>query len=123
MMGYIFFICLNEIATINMNSLRQNVVIIGCGASGLVTLKELLAEGHTGTIFERTMDIGGVFKTAYREGQMVSSTVVTMFSDFLGSDGDRALTHPRMLSFGKFIESKSAMNIRVYFSRILELSK
>jgi cation diffusion facilitator CzcD-associated flavoprotein CzcO len=81
--------------------MRQNVAIIGCGASGLVTLKELLAEGHTGTIFERAVDIGGIFKTAYRDGQMVSSTIVTMFSDFLGSDGERALTHPRMLTFGK----------------------
>jgi cation diffusion facilitator CzcD-associated flavoprotein CzcO len=85
------------------NQLRQNVAIIGCGASGLVTLKELLAEGHTGTIFERALDIGGIFKTAYQEGQMVSSTILTMFSDFLGSDGERVLTHPRMLTFGKFI--------------------
>jgi cation diffusion facilitator CzcD-associated flavoprotein CzcO len=88
-----------------MKLMRQNVAIIGCGASGLVTLKELIAEGHTGTIFERAIDIGGIFKTAYRDGQMVSSTIVTMFSDFLGSEGERILTHPRMLTFGKFISS------------------
>jgi len=87
----------------NPNPLRQNIAIIGCGASGLVTLKELLAEGHTGTIFERALDIGGIFKSAYQDGQMVSSTIVTMFSDFLGSDDERALTHPRMLTFSKFI--------------------
>jgi dimethylaniline monooxygenase (N-oxide forming) len=87
----------------NPNQMKQNVAIIGCGASGLVTLKELLEEGHTGTIFERGLDIGGIFKTAYQEGQMVSSTIVTRFSDFLGSDGEHALTHPRMLTFGKSI--------------------
>ncbi len=86
----------------SISQLKQNVAIIGCGASGLVTLKELLAEGHTGTIFERSLDIGGIFKTAYQEGQMVSSTIVTMFSDFLGSEGEHALTHPRMLTFGKW---------------------
>jgi cation diffusion facilitator CzcD-associated flavoprotein CzcO len=83
------------------NQSKQNVAIIGCGASGLVTLKELLAEGHTGTIFERSLDLGGIFQTAYKEGQMVSSTIVTMFSDFLGSDGELAVTHPRMFTFGK----------------------
>ncbi len=83
------------------NQSKQNVAIIGCGASGLVTLKELLAEGHTGTIFERASDVGGIFNTVYQEGQMVSSTIVTMFSDFLGSDGELALTHPRMFTFGK----------------------
>lgn len=84
------------------------MAIIGCGASGLVTLKELLNEGHLATIFERTEDVGGVFQTAYREGQMVSSTVITLFSDFLGSDGERVLTQPRMLTFGRFISVKSS---------------
>lgn len=87
---------------------KKNVAIIGCGASGLVTLKELLNEGHLATIFERTEDVGGVFQTAYREGQMVSSTVITLFSDFLGSDGERVLTQPRMLTFGRFISVKSS---------------
>ena len=96
-----------------MKLMRQNVAIIGCGASGLVTLKELIAEGHTGTIFERANDIGGIFKTAYRDGQMVSSTIVTMFSDFLGSEGERILTHPRMFTFGKFI--LTIMFIRMCF--------
>jgi cation diffusion facilitator CzcD-associated flavoprotein CzcO len=86
----------------SLNSIqsKKHVAIIGCGASGLVTLKELLAEGHTGVIFERTSHVGGIFKTVYQEGQMVSSTIITMFSDFLGSEGERTLTHPRMLTFG-----------------------
>jgi cation diffusion facilitator CzcD-associated flavoprotein CzcO len=80
---------------------KQHVAIIGCGASGLVTLKELMAEGHTGIIFERASSVGGIFNTVYQEGQMVSSTIITMFSDFTGSDGDYALTHPRMFTFGE----------------------
>ncbi|CAF3410365.1 unnamed protein product [Rotaria socialis] len=80
---------------------KQHVAIIGGGASGLVTLKELREEGHTGIIFERSSHVGGIFKTVYQEGQMVSSTIITMFSDFLGSEGERILTHPRMLTFGK----------------------
>ncbi|CAF1362013.1 unnamed protein product, partial [Didymodactylos carnosus] len=55
--------------------------IIGCDTSGLVTLKELLAEGH--------------------DGYMVSSNVVTMFSDFFGLEQDKndLLEKPRMWSF------------------------
>ena len=87
--------------TTHSASSKQNVAIIGCGASGLVTLKELMEEEHTGTIFERSSLIGGIYNTVYQEGQMVSSTVVTMFSDFLGSEGERTLTQPRMLTFGK----------------------
>lgn len=85
----------------NFKQMKQNVAIIGCGVSGLVTLKELLAEGHTGTIFERDLNLGGIFKNAYQNGQMVSSTIVTMFSDFLGLEGEQILTHPRMLTFRK----------------------
>ncbi len=102
---YLFFFLYNavnnflEMASANA---KQHVGIIGCGASGLVTLKELRAEGHTGMIFERTSSIGGIFKTVYQQGFMVSSTIITMFSDFLGSEGEQVLTRPRMLSFGKF---------------------
>ena len=93
---FIYFETMNN----KVDRAKQHVAIIGCGASGLVTLKELLDEGHTGIIFERTMDIGGIFQTAYREGQMVSSTIITLFSDFLGSEGEQLLTQPRMLTFG-----------------------
>jgi len=89
-------------ATMILTQSKQHVAIIGCGASGLVTLKELMAEGHTGIIFERASSAGGIFNTVYQEGQMVSSTVITMFSDFFGSEGDHALTHPRMFTFVEY---------------------
>ncbi|CAF1652464.1 unnamed protein product [Didymodactylos carnosus] len=78
---------------------RLNVGIIGCGPSGLVTLKELIDEGHTGTIFEKLNCVGGIFRTVYQQGFMVSSNPVTMFSDFVGEEGDKILEKPRMLSF------------------------
>ncbi|CAF4675076.1 unnamed protein product, partial [Didymodactylos carnosus] len=65
------------------------VGIIGCGTSGLVTLKELLAEGHDGIVFEKSDAIGGLFQTAYQQGYMISSNVVTMFSDFFGLEQDK----------------------------------
>ena len=63
---------------------KLNIGILGCGASGLVTLKEIMDEGHQGTIFEKSNVIGGLFTDVYQQGRMVSSNVVSMFSDFCG---------------------------------------
>lgn len=91
-----------------MESKKKLLVgIIGGGPSGLVTLKELLAEGHEAVLFEKSHDVGGIFRTVYQQGFMVSSTVVTMFSDFVGTEGDDNLKKPRMWSFieySKYLE-------------------
>lgn len=79
--------------------MKLSVGIIGCGPSGLVTLKELIDEGHQGTVFEKTPYVGGIFKTVYQQGLMVSSNLITMFSDFVGREGDRILEKPRMMTF------------------------
>ncbi|CAF5127538.1 unnamed protein product, partial [Rotaria sp. Silwood1] len=80
-------------------NIRQvHVGIIGCGCSGLVTLKELLEEGHQCTVFEKSNTIGGLYTQAYQQGIFVSSHLLTMFSDFIGND-ENILTQPRMLSF------------------------
>ncbi|CAF1533840.1 unnamed protein product [Didymodactylos carnosus] len=79
--------------------MKLSVGIIGCGPSGLVTLKELLDEGHQVTVFEKTSHIGGIFTTVYQQGVMVSSNLVTMFSDFVGREHDSILENPRMMSF------------------------
>lgn len=78
---------------------KLSIGIIGGGPSGLVTLKELLDEGHQAIIFEKAACVGGIFKTVYQQGFMVSSTVITMFGDFLGSAGEDILKNPRMWSF------------------------
>lgn len=83
------------------NQVKLRVGIIGCGCSGLVTLKELLAEGHECMVFERSNCIGGVYTQSYKQGVLVSSHLLTMFSDFVGSD-KTILEKPRMLSFIEF---------------------
>ena len=66
----------------------MHVAVIGAGPAGLVTIKELLEEGHTVTCFERTGDLGGVFRFHERDGgvfestRLTSSTFITCFSDF-----------------------------------------
>lgn len=67
--------------------MNQRVAVIGAGSSGLVCLKELLAEGHTATAFEARDDIGGVFRSSrdggrsYASMRLTSSNYVTAFSD------------------------------------------
>lgn len=66
----------------------KRVAIVGSGPSGLVTLKELVDEGHTPTCFERADGIGGVFRVGKIDGvvwescRLTSSPLLTSFSDF-----------------------------------------
>ena len=61
---------------------------MGAGPSGLVTIKELLAEGLEPVCFEKGRDIGGVFRFDEAEGvvwescRLTSSGIITAFSDF-----------------------------------------
>lgn len=71
----------------------MKIAIIGAGPSGLVTLKELLAEGHSAVCYEKSPDIGGVFRFdpkgngVYESTQMTSSTFLSCFSDFPAPKG------------------------------------
>ncbi|CAF1659502.1 unnamed protein product, partial [Adineta ricciae] len=87
----------------NDKHVQLDVGIIGCGSSGLVTLKELLVEGHRCTVFEKSNSLGGLFARAYEEGILVSSHLLTMFSDFVGKD-EKILHKPRMLSFMEYVQ-------------------
>ncbi|CAF1237247.1 unnamed protein product [Adineta steineri] len=82
---------------------RLHIGIIGCGCSGLVTLKELLDEGHECTVFEKSDCVGGLYREAYQQGIFVSSHLLTMFGDFIGKD-ENILKEPRMLSFIEYSE-------------------
>jgi dimethylaniline monooxygenase (N-oxide forming) len=68
--------------------MSKRVAVIGAGPSGLCTTKELLAEGHQPTCFERSRGIGGVFRFDEHEGvvwescRLTSSGLLTAFSDF-----------------------------------------
>ena len=78
---------------------RQRVAVIGAGPSGLVTVKELLDEGHDVTCFEKFEDIGGVFLSRPYKGGVYDSTLLTIsnylmvFSDFFPKSGRTG--HPR----------------------------
>jgi cation diffusion facilitator CzcD-associated flavoprotein CzcO len=66
----------------------MNVAVIGAGPSGLVTIKELLEEGHDVVCFEKADEIGGLFRFdpngvgVYESTRMTSSVFISCFSDF-----------------------------------------
>lgn len=67
---------------------QKRVAVIGAGPSGLVTVKELLAEGHLPTCFERGPSTGGVYRFSECDGvvwescRLTSSGLLMAFSDF-----------------------------------------
>jgi dimethylaniline monooxygenase (N-oxide forming) len=68
--------------------LSKRIAVIGAGPSGLATVKELLAEGHSVVCFEKATDLGGVFRFGEEDGvvwqscRLTSSALLTAFSDF-----------------------------------------
>ncbi len=66
----------------------KRVAVIGAGPSGLATVKELRAEGHSVVCFEKAESLGGVFQFRETDGvvwescRLTSSTELTAFSDF-----------------------------------------
>mgnify|MGYP001340699901 CR=1 FL=1 len=64
--------------------MKQNVLIIGAGLSGLVTAKTLLEYGYPVTVFEKEAEIGGVWAPSRRyPGLTTQNTRDTYaFSDF-----------------------------------------
>lgn len=68
---------------------RKSVCVIGAGPSGLVTLKELLAEGHNVVCFEASKSIGGDFAWRnYKNLLLTISNYYMAFSDFPPPPGD-----------------------------------
>jgi len=60
----------------------MRVLILGAGASGLVTAKVLAERGHQVSIVDASARLGGTFENkAYKEARMVSSKHLTLFSD------------------------------------------
>ena len=66
----------------------KNVAVIGAGAAGLVSAKELLQLGHDVVVFEQNSTIGGVW--AYTED---------VEDDLLGISGERKKVHGSMYKF------------------------
>jgi dimethylaniline monooxygenase (N-oxide forming) len=60
----------------------MHVAVIGAGPAGLPFLKELREAGHDAVCFEASDHVGGNFARAYDGARLVSSNLVTAFSDF-----------------------------------------
>ncbi len=66
----------------------KRVCVIGAGASGLTTIKQLLDEGHLPFCYEKAEDIGGVFNYGKEKNGVYDNTVLTIsnymmcFSDY-----------------------------------------
>jgi cation diffusion facilitator CzcD-associated flavoprotein CzcO len=74
---------------------KKKVCVIGAGASGLVTMKELVAEGHDVEAFEATGFVGGSFSVgadqssanrSYKSLYLTISNNYMAFSDFPPKD-------------------------------------
>ncbi|MFI1190962.1 flavin-containing monooxygenase [Streptomyces californicus] len=76
--------------------MRRKVCVIGAGPSGLVAVKELLAEGHEVTCFDRNAELGGVFRAgvgadeagAYDSTMLTISQYMMAFSSFPPPHGE-----------------------------------
>lgn len=68
--------------------MSKKVAVIGAGLSGLVTIKELLEEGHDVVCFEKNNDIGGVFSDigSYDSVELTVSNYFMAYSDFMPYD-------------------------------------
>lgn len=72
----------------------KKVCVIGGGASGLTTIKQLMDEGHQPTCYEREGEVGGVFNHTAVSGRTVDDTILTV-SNYLMSFSDASPTGHR----------------------------
>jgi len=71
----------------------MKILVIGAGASGLVTAKTLMEAGHDVSIVEASSQVGGTFENkAYQDARMVSSKYLTCFSDFRRPEAEMHMT-------------------------------
>eukprot|EP00913_Durusdinium_trenchii_P004241 g3932.t1 len=71
----------------------MRILVIGAGASGLVTAKTAKEAGHEVSIVEANSAIGGTFENkAYKDARMVSSKYLTCFSDYRRPDAEMHMT-------------------------------
>jgi dimethylaniline monooxygenase (N-oxide forming) len=62
---------------------KKRIIVIGAGPAGVVTSKELIAQGHDVTCFDSEPQLGGEFANGFWPGgHLTSSPYITAFSDF-----------------------------------------
>ncbi len=83
--------------------MEKRVLIVGAGASGLTACKEFLDVGYSPIILEGGKTFGGVFRDAYKNLELTSSSCFTSYSDFPPSNGHQGApkmwTGPEYLSY------------------------
>ena len=85
----------------------MNVLVVGAGSSGLVTMKELQDEGHDFECIESCGHLGGVFFYDKDKGGVYDSTLLTVSNYFMtfsslppaASEPRRFWTHTEYLSY------------------------
>lgn len=58
------------------------VCVVGAGVTGLVAIRELIAEGHEVQAFEKTDDVIGIWRTVYESVQLLTSKRATAFKGY-----------------------------------------
>lgn len=114
----------------------MKVGIIGAGLSGLVAAKELKAAGFDFQIFDKSEDLGGVFRYTKEAGGVYDSTLLTIsnyfmaFSDFPPKEAERRFwTHEEYFQYLKDyakhfgIEENIQYNTDVFSVKIREDQK
>lgn len=107
----------------------MRVCIIGAGASGLVAMKEVIAEGHDPICYEGTSAIGGVFSKDEESRKTADSTYLTISNVYMAfSDtvvGPRKFWHA--LEYLKYLEDYSHLHnlqTRIRFRhKVLQIQK
>jgi len=66
----------------------MDIIVVGAGLSGLVTIKELMEKGHQVSCFEQGTEIGGVFakQNSYDSVELTVSNYFMAYSDFMPYD-------------------------------------
>jgi len=84
----------------------MRVLVIGAGASGLVTAKTLRERGHEVSIVDASSALGGTFENkAYSGARMVSSKYLTCFSDFRSAEAE---VHMTLVDYVAYLRDYSA---------------
>ncbi|CAH8256108.1 unnamed protein product [Arabidopsis lyrata] len=79
----------------------QHVAVIGAGAAGLITARELLREGHTVVVFEREKEVGGLWIYSPKTE-----------SDPLSLDPNRSIVHSSVYESLRTNVPRESMGVR-----------
>lgn len=105
----------------------MKILVVGAGASGLCTAKELLEYDHDVSIVEATTTVGGVFAHSYKGLRLVNNNMLIAFSSYFEglSSSDLSMWEAEryveyLVSYAKKFEVYS----RIRFStKVIEIKK